>query len=411
MHSIITFTTRTKITIAFIGLVSFLIFISSYLLFKIAEDAWQNKKMQLMSDSMIGMTMQSDIKSKFANYRILSDSGSILEQKWLFEKRNEVPTDTVFSEWNRYYIVYQDRVEEGPRIWIAEDITDVVGAQYEQARIFVWISGFTLILVTLLGFGFTYLAFRPIRALGKLVESYDGHSTPDMKKYVQGADNDEIILLARSMEQLFLRIEHQTRSLENFSDHIAHEIKNRLFEIASSLEVGAITEPKKSIQEALPLIRELSSMSDSLLMLHTGTGTLQKLPTRIWTLIEHSLWDSRSRIKIKGNTETIWHVDPALFGVALFNIIGNALKFSTLPVEITLSDEQIQIQDFWVGIADHDKDHIFDRLYKWDAARTYNTGYGLGLAITKKIVEAHGSRISVKSTPGSGTIMSIHSIS
>jgi signal transduction histidine kinase len=373
----------------------------------VAEDTWQNKKMELMRDSMVGMTMQSDIKSKFTNYRILSDSGVILEQKWFFENRSEVPVDTIFLEGDRYYIVYQDRVEEGPRIWIGEDITDVVGAQYEQARIFVWTSGFTLLLITLIGFSFTYLAFRPIRSLGHIAEAYDGHSLPDMSSHVRGANNDEIVLLARSMERLFLRIEHQTRSLENFSDHIAHEIKNRLFEIASSLEVGSITDPKKAIVETLPLIRELSTMSDSLLMLHTWAGTLQKVPTHLYALIEHALVESKNRIKIKGKIKTQWNVDPNLFGVALFNIIGNALKFSTTPINITLSDDRIEIQDFGVGIALKDIDHVFDRLYKGDAARTYNTGYGLGLAITKKIIQAHGESISIESTLGSGTTVTI----
>jgi two-component system OmpR family sensor kinase len=407
MHNLLILTSRTKITLAFIGLVSLLIFVSSYLLFKVAEDTWQNKKMQLMRDSMVGMTMQSDIKSKFTNYRILSDSGVILEQKWLFESRSEVPVDTIFSEGDRYYIVYQDRVEEGPRIWIGEDITDVVGAQYEQARIFVWTSGFTLLLITLIGFSFTYLAFRPIRSLGHIAEAYDRHDLPDMSVHVRGADNDEIVLLARSMERLFLRIEHQTRSLENFSDHIAHEIKNRLFEIASSLEVGSITDPKKAIAGTLPLIRELSAMSDSLLMLHAGTDALHKVPTTIRTLIEHSLGESKDRLKIKGEINVQWNVDPHLFGVAIFNIVGNALKFSTTPVNITLSNDRIEVQDFGVGIAPEDIDHVFDRLYKGDTARTYNTGYGLGLAITKKIVEAHGESISIESTLGSGTTITI----
>jgi signal transduction histidine kinase len=339
-------TTRVKITIAFIGLVSLLIFVASYLLFTIAETTWQTKKMQLMRDSMVGMTMQSDIKSKFANYRIISDSGAILEQKGLFETRSEVPVDTIFSENNKYYIVYQDRVEEGPRIWIGEEITDVVGAQYEQARIFVWVSAGTLILVTVLGFIFTYFAFSPIRALGRVAESFDGHQIPDIAPHTYGANNDEIVLLARSLESLFTRIQHQTESLENFSDHIAHEIKNRLFEIASSLEVGRMTDPHTAINEALPLIKQLSSMSDSLLMLHTGASALQIEPTNMYALIYQTLGDSKKRLKIQGNTSICWRIDPNLFGVVLFNVIGNALKFSTHPIEVTLSAKTLQIQDW-----------------------------------------------------------------
>jgi two-component system, OmpR family, sensor histidine kinase BaeS len=131
------------------------------------------------------------------------------------------------------------------------------------------------------------------------------------------------------------------------------------------------------------------------------------VPTHLYALIEHALVESKNRIKIKGKIKTQWNVDPNLFGVALFNIIGNALKFSTTPINITLSDDRIEIQDFGVGIALKDIDHVFDRLYKGDAARTYNTGYGLGLAITKKIIQAHGESISIESTLGSGTTVTI----
>ncbi len=77
-------TTRTKITIVFVVLVSLVLFIMSQILFSVAEKVWKSKKMQIMQASMASMTMESDLKSKFPNYRVLQDDGSVKEQQGIF---------------------------------------------------------------------------------------------------------------------------------------------------------------------------------------------------------------------------------------------------------------------------------------------------------------------------------------
>ncbi len=56
----------------------------------------------------------------------------------------------------------------------------MVGTKYEQARVFIWTSWITLGLVIILGFSFTYLAFRPIRELQRISESFSGVEIPQM---------------------------------------------------------------------------------------------------------------------------------------------------------------------------------------------------------------------------------------
>lgn len=58
-----------------------------------------------------------------------------------------------------------------------------------------------------------------------------------MTKVTSGNSSDEFVLLAKSMHELFGRVISRTRELESFSDNIAHEVKNRLFEIQTTLEV------------------------------------------------------------------------------------------------------------------------------------------------------------------------------
>ena len=90
------------------------------------------------------------------------------------------------------------------------------------------------------------------------------------------------------------------------------------------------------------------------------------------------------------------------------NLLGNALRHTSRGGEITLSAESapgavlFRVQDNGEGIHPDDLPYIFNRFYRGDKSRRQNGESGLGLAIARSIIEAHGGRISVQSTPGSG---------
>jgi two-component system sensor histidine kinase BaeS len=98
----------------------------------------------------------------------------------------------------------------------------------------------------------------------------------------------------------------------------------------------------------------------------------------------------------------------------LGNLVDNALRYTAPGGEITLGTRAqgsvtlITVQDTGTGIPPQDLPHVFDRFYRGDSARSQDNGEsGLGLAIAKAIVEAHGGTISVDSAPGVGTTFTI----
>ena len=103
--------------------------------------------------------------------------------------------------------------------------------------------------------------------------------------------------------------------------------------------------------------------------------------------------------------------DRELLLMVFRNLVDNALKYSSGPAQVRARDTSgqlvVEIIDTGRGIVPDDLPHIFDRFYRGDKSRPHNGESGLGLAIAKSIVEAHGGRIGVASEPGKGSKFTI----
>jgi signal transduction histidine kinase len=102
--------------------------------------------------------------------------------------------------------------------------------------------------------------------------------------------------------------------------------------------------------------------------------------------------------------------DPIKLNQILYNLMDNAMKYTpdegTVTVTLRREDDAIvwRVRDNGVGIPEEDLDHIFDRFYRVDKARSRETGgTGLGLSIVKQLVTMHGGTISVESEAGKGS--------
>ena len=99
--------------------------------------------------------------------------------------------------------------------------------------------------------------------------------------------------------------------------------------------------------------------------------------------------------------------DSERVGQAISNLVGNAVKFSSaggdITVRVTVLEQEIvfSVSDKGQGMSSEQLSHAFDRF--WQSSRTDRQGAGLGLAITKGIVEAHGGRIWAESVPAAGS--------
>ena len=103
-------------------------------------------------------------------------------------------------------------------------------------------------------------------------------------------------------------------------------------------------------------------------------------------------------------------IDRERIGQVLRNLLNNALAHTPSGGEISVSAAhqngmiETTVRDTGEGISAEDLPHVFDRFYRADRSRARQTGgYGLGLAIVRQLVQAHGGAVSVESEPGNGS--------
>ena len=208
---------------------------------------------------------------------------------------------------------------------------------------------------------------------------------------------------------------------------VAHDLRNPLsaivFEAASLRRHGP--EPERRSQESVQAIQRAARHMDRLIqdlldvaLMESGQLTIKPAPLSVRKLIvevvemQKSLASSSSlelRIDVDRDVPDIWGDRDRLLQV-FENLIGNAIKFTNAGGGVTVGAATRNREVvFWVadtgcGIPSEHMPRVFDRF--WQATRAARQGAGLGLPITKGIVEAHGGRIWVESTPGRGTTFS-----
>jgi two-component system phosphate regulon sensor histidine kinase PhoR len=216
---------------------------------------------------------------------------------------------------------------------------------------------------------------------------------------------------------------------KEFLQNLAHEFKTPIFSIQGYVDTllsGAMEEPevaKKFLENAARNVDRLVNLVndlDEISKLERGEQLLYKQNFVIQDLIKEVFESLSIKINEKKITPFIKKgcefpitvfADKEKIRMVLINIIQNACKYGRMNGSIMASiyktDEQhvlVEISDDGIGIEEEHLPRIFERFYRTDAGRSRDRGgTGLGLAICKHIIEAHGQRIHVRSTPDVGT--------
>ncbi len=240
-------------------------------------------------------------------------------------------------------------------------------------------------------------------------------------------------IIENDVKQMFEKVKEDIESMKRlqrarseFLGNVSHELRTPIFAIQGYLETllgGAINDDKvnkyfleKANQHTVSLNNLLNDLID-ISMIESGEMRMSFRYFKINDYMKNFV-NETAHFANEKNLELIYHpVDERLqlFGdkdrlrQVMSNLVQNALKYTEKgKIEVFVEEEEksgkITVKDTGIGIPREDLSRIFERFYRVDKARSRaEGGTGLGLAIVKHIVEAHGSKVEVKSKVGEGT--------
>lgn len=250
-----------------------------------------------------------------------------------------------------------------------------------------------------------------------------------------GRGRDEIARLQMTFNLMVQRILQQVGTLKQTDTlrrelvaNVSHDLRTPLATLHGYLETLLIKEGSLSAEEQRTFLdialkqserlRQLVGELFELAKLDSHEIQIQREPFSLAELVQDvaqkfQLSSERHKVRLHtdfGSGIPFVSADIGLIERVLENLMQNALRYTpaggmiTTTVTYEAPSVTVRITDTGCGIAEQDLPHIFDRFYRADSQRV-SEGAGLGLAITKRILELHGSTIDAQSTPQGGTTM------
>jgi signal transduction histidine kinase len=276
----------------------------------------------------------------------------------------------------------------------------------------------SLVVARLLARGMT----QPLRDMAAAAQRME---MGDYSVRVETKSRDEVGALATAFNRMSEELEHLEQSRRDLVANVSHELKTPIAAIRAHLEnlLDGVEQPDPAtLGVMLAQVERLGRLVDQLLDLSRLESG--EVPLRIESLPLQPLVDdliSEIDVALAGRGVDVRNDVPADLPAlsadrervhqVLFNLVDNAVRFTPDGGSVTISARrrngsvEVAVADTGAGIAAEHLPRVFERFYRADAARTRGEGgTGIGLAIARSVVEAHGGRISAESEPGHGSV-------
>lgn len=280
----------------------------------------------------------------------------------------------------------------------------------------IWISLCALVAI----YGFSYSVMKPLRDISDAAKDFS-HGKYDARVKVQG--DDEIAELATSFNNLVTVVQARDEMQNTFLSNASHDLRTPMTTIAGFIDGildGAIPQEKqehylKIIKNEIKRLNRLVSSLLDISRLQSGERKFDMKVFNICELARQTVISFENQLEEK-NLDVEFDLDEFDIDVigdkdainqVIYNLCHNAIKFSKEQgkYKVSIKDEGEKVRfvmyNEGIGIAKDEVPFVFDRFYKSDKSRGLDkTGAGLGLFISKTIIEAHGEEMNVNSEYG-----------
>jgi two-component system OmpR family sensor kinase len=280
--------------------------------------------------------------------------------------------------------------------------------------------------------GAWWLAGRMVRPVDAIIDQAEGIARGEPQRKIEAfADTWEYHRLVQGLNRMLNRLDVALDTQKRFAADASHELRTPLTALRGQIEValrrGRTPEEYVAVLDsALEESERLSRLTEDLLTLtRSEAGVLHPqiqevdLSERVRRTVELLSPEAEGKeihIIGPGLTPVLSQVDPDLFDRVVWNLLGNAVSYSSpggqveIRLKSTPSGAVFEVADTGPGIPEHQLEAVFERFFRTDESRTHHessSGTGLGLAIARVLVDLHGGSIEAKNRPGGGALFRV----
>jgi signal transduction histidine kinase len=275
----------------------------------------------------------------------------------------------------------------------------------------------------------TRRALRPLEVMTRRVEAIP--SARPREGIAPPVGLSEIDALTRAFNELLTRLDETLLSERRFTAEASHELRTPLTALSGEIEL-ALADPqlgpkaRDGLYLAAGQARQMQQLVEALLLLRRLGDSPEKdeagfEPVNLADLVREArpsllrVYPGREAdLQLELPDEVLVSGHPALLASAVGNLLDNALKFTGpgQSVQVMVTDDggraEVVVEDAGAGISPLEAKHIFEPFFRGPEARATTAGFGLGLPILKRVIQAHGGDVALEPGPGGGARFVLH---
>ena len=319
------------------------------------------------------------------------------------------------------------RAASGALVLVGRDLADARRQIWTLAGVMVAIGGVALVLSLAGGWWLVNRALAPVEGIGRTARAMvDGDFGA---RIATDRFETEFRQLAQALNEAFDRMHASLEGQRRFTADASHELRTPLATLSTEVQ-WAIGRPRTpdQLRESLVVVARaagrMQGVVERMLALARADAAVdrdERGPVHVADLMQSVIDDltplsahRRVLLQLTAPPGLVVHGDAARLTDALTNVVANAIQYGPAgsPVAVTADGDSesvlITVQDAGPGIAAADPARVFEPFFRADPARSRDAGgAGLGLTLTRAIVESHGGTVTCSSAPGQGTTVTM----